>query len=79
MQHRITPDKDAFLCKLIEISDTDSLQKIVDLISDTQGYINSAHDLVINLLRCNRFETAKKLLEVSFLIYFSQKNLYIYI
>lgn len=63
IKHRATPWKNELACKLIEIEDAESLQRITDLSTDIHGEVNSLYDLVFSFIECGRIRQARKILE----------------
>ncbi|KAG8226771.1 hypothetical protein J437_LFUL006294 [Ladona fulva] len=58
-----TPNKNQLSCKLIEIEDAVSLQKVTDLSTRIHGEVNSLYDLVFAFIECGRVRQARKILE----------------
>lgn len=71
--YRCTPWKNELALKFIEAEDATSLQVLTDLSTTVHGEVNSLYDLMFAFIESDRIRQARKILEVSYVLFNSSK------
>ncbi|KAL8619576.1 hypothetical protein ACOMHN_019632 [Nucella lapillus] len=63
--HKRSPTVDKVLQFFINKEDPDSLQKVVDLLTEVHGLMNVLHHLIADFIECGHVKKARKIMETS--------------
>ncbi|XP_076463614.1 leucine-rich PPR motif-containing protein, mitochondrial-like [Babylonia areolata] len=61
--HKSTPQVDKVLQFFINKEDPDSLQKVVDILTEVHGLLNVLHHLIADFIECGHVKKARKIME----------------